>query len=257
MDCASFMNSIYYQAFGEELAADLTWHMIDYVTPRIMYYKFSHNESEKKLDEIVSVSFLAKVDSSQEVKMIGPKVTVNNLEIYVSEILVGNPIDNTMLEKITEAVKAKINDKTSAIEVASSVYGEYGIEVEDDERKNIQNCFSLHDSTKGDVLSRKIINIKKDCGVYSLYGGYGVVTPEIKTNYKVRCVKIQRRDLMAGDIILCSDDPYGNDTYSAFYTGDELTGCFQASSKPKTIRDSEIIDSLFGRFCFVVLRPYM
>jgi hypothetical protein len=173
---------------------------------------------------------------------------------------VNKPRFNIKPPESRTSLKAKINDKTSALEAASSVYGEYGIEVEDDERKNIQNCFSLHDSTKGDVLSRKIINIKKDCGVYSPFGGYGVVTPEIKTNYKVRCVKIQRRDLMAGDIILCSDDPYGNDTYSSFYTGDALTGCFQASGKVKTIRDSEMdefIDSLFGRFCFVVLRPYM
>jgi len=139
-------------------------------------------------------------------------------------------------------------------------YGKFGIEMDNDEQKNICNSFYLHDSTKGDVLSRKRRNNKKDCGVDSLFGGYGVITPEVVFDYGIRCNKIQRRDLMPGDIILCSDDPYGVNTYSSFYTGDKLIGRFDAGNNAECIENSDIdvfIDSLFGRFCFVILRPYM
>lgn len=427
LDCSSFVNTVYYQAFGYLLSADLTWHMIDYVKPRIFYYELTHNETRKDISEIekkireliepgdvitydrgvgsghtlmytgddkfihctsngrpdsydyvnkksreyedggifiqdisvlfepddgenvkkgslfcrnnrrfavarpldimgeptenaiartdrakdllcevtvsrpggqhisygekaeytvfvrnlsceeknveisfqestvvkkagagktISAAFLKEVRNSEE----KPKVTVNTLDVFVPEILVGNSIDGSKLAQIITIVCEKLADNASAVEAAAYAYGKFGIEMDNDEQKNICNSFYLHDSTKGDVLSRKRRNNKKDCGVDSLFGGYGVITPEIVFDYGIRCNKIQRRDLMPGDIILCSDDPYGVNTYSSFYTGDKLIGRFDAGNNAECIENSDIdvfIDSLFGRFCFVILRPYM
>ena len=83
--------------YGEEVEYTVFVRNIGSI-PKDVTINIQGNITDKTVlpDEIVSVSFLAKADSSQEVKMRGPKVTVNNLEIYVPEILVGNPIDNTI-----------------------------------------------------------------------------------------------------------------------------------------------------------------
>jgi len=116
----------------------------------------------------------------------------------------------------------------------------------------------VKDSSKLFTDKPKVTVNDKDFSVYSLFVGYGVVTPEHPVNYGIRCSKIKRSDLMPGDIILVSDDPYGTKTYSSFYTGKKLIGRFRADENSKCIENSEIdrfVDSLFGRFCFVILRP--
>lgn len=49
LDCSGFCFDVYYQAFGYELEADLTWHMADMLEPRVYYYEktFCETESEK------------------------------------------------------------------------------------------------------------------------------------------------------------------------------------------------------------------
>jgi hypothetical protein len=65
---------------------------------------------------------------------------------------------------------------------------------------------------------------------------------------------------MAGDIILCSNDPFAKQTYALFYTGDSLIGPTEVGLSAKEMKGEEIdafINTLFGRFCFIILRPWL
>ena len=95
-------------------------------------------------------------------------------------------------------------------------------------------------------------------GVYSFFGGVGVITPEKIAHPYVRCSKVLRRDLMAGDIILVCDDNFGQNIYTSYYSGEELCGQFEYGGEVKCIKGEELdrfIDSLLGRYTFVILRP--
>lgn len=48
-DCASFVWSAFYHAFGHEIESGVTWNMIDYGTPRICYRELTHNEPEAEI----------------------------------------------------------------------------------------------------------------------------------------------------------------------------------------------------------------
>ena len=52
LDCSSFVGAVFYEAFGYELPSDLTWHMIDYVTPRVYYYEFNKAETGEDFKKI-------------------------------------------------------------------------------------------------------------------------------------------------------------------------------------------------------------
>lgn len=95
-------------------------------------------------------------------------------------------------------------------------------------------------------------------GVYSLFGGVAVITPEKIAYPHIRCNKPLRCDLMEGDIVLLCDDNFGLTTYSSYYNGKALIGRFECDGDIKTIEGEELdrfIDSLLGQYSFVVLRP--
>ncbi|MBQ2695916.1 MAG: C40 family peptidase [Clostridia bacterium] len=429
LDCSGFVNAMYYQAFGVELPADLTWHMIDYVKPQIFYYELTHKETPEDMKEIEEnvLSFLlpgdvitldrgvgnghtmlylgngeytdctvngrpnsydyenkksreyaegglwrqplaslfisgsrkslfkenvrrfavarplelmgeptketlarmttakdlfcgvltnfpggrqatygesvvytvfvrnqsfmektAKVTfqmpgGKQEAKelhlsprgretavfsvvaeqtagfrLAAPTVTVNGLHIYVPEVLVGQGLDAAAMQKLTETVVDKMQGGKTAMQAAAEAYEAYGVSMSGDEKEHFNNCFYLHDSTGGDVVSRKPQNPGADLGVLTYFGGIGTVTPEFAIKDGVRCYKISTRDLLPGDVLLVSDDANGKTTYSSFYTGKQLVGRFcpeESVSKLSRAETDAYVDSLFGRFSFILLRP--
>ena len=52
LDCSSYVGALYYETFGVELPADLTWHMIDYIGPRVYYYELTHEETPEEIENI-------------------------------------------------------------------------------------------------------------------------------------------------------------------------------------------------------------
>ena len=59
-------------------------------------------------------------------------------------------------------------------------------------------------------------------------------------------------------MILCADDALFTRTYAAVWTGKKLVGCFEygAVASERSGKEADRwIDTLFGRFCFAVLRP--
>ena len=70
--------------------------------------------------------------------------------------------------------------------------------------------------------------------------------------------RVNREDLLPGDVLLCLEDSFGDVAYSAFFDGEKLIGCFEAGGKTRSISGEELdafMDSLFGRFAFLLLRP--
>lgn len=162
-----------------------------------------------------------------------PSVMVNGLSIYVPDVVVGPDLGNTIVTR-DEFIEAAICSKI------------------------LHRLFFLHDTVAGDVLSKRPFCPSGDMNVYGLYGGFGVITPQIAAGEEVRAVYIDRSCLEPGDMILCADDALLEKCYGVFWDGEELSGSFDYSEMPTFRKGEEAdrwIDSLFGRFCFAVIRP--
>ena len=54
LDCSAFVWATYFQTFDYMLEADLTWHIIDQVTPMIYYKELTHQETPEEIEQIRS-----------------------------------------------------------------------------------------------------------------------------------------------------------------------------------------------------------
>jgi hypothetical protein len=189
----------------------------------------------------------------------GPLVTVNGLEIYAHRVLLGNVLTEVQAESVCADVRAAMKAGDTALTAAAKTYAALGVSMSPLASRYAVGHFFLHDSTKGDVLSRRVQRPADDLTVYSGFGGTGVITPEMGSiPMGPRTTYISRTDLLPGDVILCLDDGFGLSANSCFYDGESLTGSFAAGEACRTLRDDELddfIDSLFGRYAFLLLRP--
>ncbi len=202
--------------------------------------------------------FKVVVENDELLYIEGPEVTVNSLKVNAPKVLVGKKANAEEISKVCSLTVKEIESGKTAVEAASVAYREIGIEIDARESQYIYNCFYIHDTLSGDVLSRRAQNPAKDMGVYSYFGGVAVITPEKVSYPHIRCNKILRRDISAGDIILIADDNYGICTYSAFCDGEKIIGKFEKNGEVKTLLGEEIdifIDSLLGQHLFIILRP--
>lgn len=122
----------------------------------------------------------------------------------------------------------------------------------------LNDLFLRYDSQKGDVLWRKPQMPWQDGCLYSYFGGTGVVTPELGSCALVRARRMTLADLQPGDRILCSDDALFQRTYACCVTAEGLVGVFEPETEAIALTGEEtarFVDSLPGRFCYVVQRP--
>lgn len=427
LDCSSYVGALYYETFGKELPADLTWHMIDYVKPRIYYYEFNHNETDEEKKEIqkrmtdlllsgdvitydrdvgsghtmmyigndkfthctsgkgnpnsydyenrrsreypcgglwvdsfselfcesrlfspkirrvaisrpleimgepterakmrlgnarglvaeitsshpgattvevgenieytlsvlnsldeertVEVSFSAPdgtysdddgtrnlcirahseatlkftvtVNDGERIFIDGPRVKINGLRVFAHKVLVGRGLSKENLAFIIES----IDESKPLFPAVRDAYRRIGAHFAESETEALQSLFYLHDCLSGDILTRRAQDPSGDGALYSMFGGTHVATSEMISYPYIRCTKVLARDIVPGDVIVCSDDVYGNKTYSSVYTGEALFGKFEYTDEPKALVGEEIdefLDSLIGRAVFFVLRP--
>ncbi len=213
-----------------------------------------------KAGEECRLPFVVTVNpSNQAIQLDRPQVTVNDLQIYAHPILLGRPMDCAAWQTIQETVLAEMECGATALAAASAAYGKFDIALNPEEKPYCRTHFSFHDSPAGDVLSRRPQKPFEDLAVYGAFGGKCVITPEMTVTQGVRMTHITRADLLPGDVLLCLDDGVGNCTYSAFFDGECLHGRFEPDEENHIIRDEELdrfIDSLFGRYAFLLLRPW-
>lgn len=210
--------------------------------------------------EEIRLTFTVTVDKTNKAASLdGPVVTVNDLIIYAHPVLLGRKMTDTQWAQVKEIALAEIAKGETAVAAAAKAYALLGIQMDGRQKRYSWTYFCYHDSTSGDCLSRKPQNPFADLAVYGGFGGKNVITPELTAVPEgVRTTHILPRDLLPGDVVLCMDDAFGDKSYSAFYDGERLVGAFEADGETRTIEGEELenfIDSLFGRFAFLHLRP--
>ena len=212
-------------------------------------------------NEAKTVTFTVKVtDNAANLAYIdGPRVTVNGLSVFTHQTLVGKKLVEGEVKEINKSAYEKKDSVISIIDAVRKEYERIGAKILANETEYIRNSFFMYDSTSGDLLYRKPQNPASDGAVYSMFGGKGVTTPENSAYPFIRTTKPISADFAPGDIIVISNDPYGVNCFSAYYTGTALIGKFEDSDEAISVRDgaqvAEFFDSLLGRFAFIVIRP--
>ena len=205
------------------------------------------------------LTFTVTVDADNTAPWLdGPAVTVNGLEVYAHPVLLGRPMTEEQTARVLEVAKAAMAEGADAVAAAAKAYGELGVKMDPVMQHYANSHFFLHDSTKGDVLSRRPQKPFEDLAVYAAFGGRAVITPEMGSADGIRTVHIRRRDLLPGDVLLCLGDGLGRSAFSCMFDGEVFTGCFETGGETKTLTAEEtdnVIDTLFGLHSFLLLRP--
>lgn len=203
--------------------------------------------------------FSVTVDKANTaIQLEGPVVTVNDLIIYAHPVLLGRQMTDSHWKTVKETALEELSRGETAIAAAAKAYGLLGISMDPVQKHYSWGKFCYHDTPAGDVISRRPQKPFEDLAVYTGFGGKNVITPEMAAGSYVRTTFISAADLLPGDVILCLEDSFGDVAYSAFFDGEKLIGCFEEGGKTRSISGEEMdtfIDSLFGRFAFLLLRP--
>lgn len=217
-------------------------------------------EKTLQAGEETRLTFTVTVEETNKaISLDGPVVTVNDLIIYAHPVLLGRRMTQPQWESVKKTAMAEIAKGATAVEAAAKAYAPMGIQMDERQKRYSWTYFCYHDSTAGDVLSRQPQKPFADLAVYGGFGGKNVITPEMTAiPGNVRTTHILPRDFLPGDVLLCMDDAFGDTAYSAFYDGERFIGKFEADGQTRTMEGEELekfIDSLFGRFAFLHLRP--
>lgn len=201
-------------------------------------------------------------EEERSIYLEAPDVRVNGLKIPAKRVLLGKSAEAEQRKALLQEMREKLTSGMEVMKAASEVYGKQGIVMSCDKKTYICSLFQHFDTCakeNNNVLVRFSQKPFEDMTVYSLFGGAGVVTGDILLEPDKRTTEILERDLMAGDIILCANDPFAVQTYALFYTGESLIGASEQGLANRELKGEEMetfIRSLFGRFCFLVLRPW-
>ncbi|MBO5727262.1 MAG: C40 family peptidase [Oscillospiraceae bacterium] len=210
--------------------------------------------------EELQVKFRVRVDESNTAPYLdGPTVIVNELNIFAHRVLLGRGMTPEQWATVKKITADAISIEKTALAAAAEGYAAVGVQVEPLEKKYTHTHFFLHDSTKGDVLSRCPQVPERDLAVYSAFGGKAVITPEMgSTPVGPRTTYFNRADLLPGDILLCLEDGLGTDAFSVFYDGESLTGRFAGETACRCLTGDALdafVDGLFAHYAFLLLRP--
>ena len=202
------------------------------------------------------------VEAERKIFLEPPQVHVNGLTIPGRKVLLAPAVNPEDREAVIKEMREQLAEGMEVMKAAAEVYGRRGIAMNGDKKTYIRGLFHHFDTAareNNNILVRKSQNPFEDMAVYSLFGGKGVVTGDIVNDPDQRTTEILQSDLQPGDIILCGNDPYAVQTHALFYTGDSLIGASEPGLANRELKEEELetfMRSLFGRFCFVVLRPW-
>jgi hypothetical protein len=180
------------------------------------------------------------------------------LIVYAHPVLLGRKMTDSQWEAVKGIALAELSKGETAIAAAAKAYAPLGIAMDPVQKHYSWGKFCYHDTPAGDVISRRPQKPFADLAVYTGFGGKNVITPEMAAGSYVRTTFISVRDLLPGDVLLCLEDAFGDVAYSAFFDGEKMTGVFESAGQTRSISGEELdrfVDSLFGRFAFLLLRP--
>lgn len=187
-----------------------------------------------------------------------PQVFVNGLRIWTPRVMVGAALPAECAAALGKAAHELAGSRGDLLDLLHPAWESCGYSVPASVPYALHSLFFLHDTELVDVVSRRQQRPARDLGVYKLYGGIGVITPQNASGADLRMTHITRDFLQPGDLILCADDALFTKTYAVLWTGKKLIGFFEygAVASERTGKDADRwIDTLFGRFAFAVMRP--
>jgi len=206
-----------------------------------------------------SLDFEVRIDRCTDIMLDSPALNASGLEVYAPPVLLGKNLSSDEADTVITAYKKAIESGTGVPAALSAAYNEIGIAFDENHELLMWKLFFRHDSLNGgEVFSRRVQQPDCDMAVYSYFGGASVITPEVSSDIYKRTVQLHMDDLQNGDIILCGDDHTNRTVYACMYTGEGFTGNFEAGGEIKTLCGDDAaayLDSLMGRFAFVILRP--
>ena len=190
------------------------------ICPRNIDIKYNKKESSVLLNagENLSKSYIEifKEDMVHKGNIIKPNITLNDVSIYVPEIVYD---------------KNQFSDDFLFLKP-----------------EEIINClFEKQTKSEGEVYHLKSKSRIKSILVPSLFGGFGVISPEIVKLPEIRTHRISLSSLQSGDLILYKDT-LDSPAKAVKYCGN---GAFDFAENEDAY---DFTDSLFGRFCFCVIR---
>ena len=206
-------------------------------------------------------------------KLSPPKVTVNGMNVFCRDVYCGRVLSPDEVDTVTAVARYALSsaDAGTAFSGASeallssslAVYTSIGacmdtFSMNPDCRGIMTRLFFRHDTLCGDVLSLRPEN-SRNCGIApGLYGGKGVISPSAAYSYVERTRDLRINAFMPGDIILTCDDALLKDCRCCCFTGSSFIGEFKPGcgiEERSEASAERFVESLFGRFVFVVLRP--
>ena len=197
----------------------------------------------------VQLPFTVRIDRDlTAIRLEGPQVTVSGLHVYAHPVLLAKEVPAGLLPAITEQVKAGMAAGRTALAAAADAWAAHGVRFCPDAGKYDLSHFCFHDSTKGDVLSRRPQDPFSDLAVWSAFGGRAVITPEMASSHGMRITRLEPGDLQEGDILITMRGPFGHGAESRYWDGQTFLGSDREHSLTR-------LESLFGRFAWILLRP--
>ena len=199
--------------------------------------------------------------SGSDGEILSPCVTVNGMHVFCREIHCGRVLTAEEAAQVCAAVMDAVTESADGETVAAAAfeaYGKRGAKWYVDCRAAMTRLFFRHDALSGDVLSRRTPDAHTDGAAYGLYGGKGVVSPSSGFSFIDRTRDLRLSALMPGDIIITCGDALFSSCRSFCYTGKSVIGVFECGGKAEERSDEaaeRFIESLFGCYAFVVLRP--
>ena len=183
-----------------------------------------------------------------------PAFTVNDIPVWAERVLVAPKMDRAALDHVISEVQPQGDCLYDCVVRA---YAHAGIQMEKDVFRTLLPLFRLLDGAAGDVLWRFPQEPTKDMALYSYFGGTGVITPELSAIDTIRVHRILPRDLQPGDIVLISEDASLRQVNCLFVTHDGILSQFCGNPIEYLTGDAvdKLVDTLPGRFCYIVLRP--
>ena len=206
--------------------------------------------------KIKSAPFAVGIEKGSDAVVDPPHIAVNGLTVAAPRLLRGQSLTRDEAGRVVRAASTCPGSGEDPMAAFCAAYRDVGIRLPSSASHILSRLFYRHDSVVGAVLSRLKQCPRRDMAVYSLFGGFGVITPEAAVIPGIRTTQITRGDLQPGDIVLCCDDAQMRETYACLWTGDSIAGCFDAGEVPRFLREESaglFLESLFGRFCFMII----
>lgn len=207
--------------------------------------------------ETVSITFPVQAVSAEQFWLPAPVIMANGLQVYAPRVLVGTNLSGKQAGSVLTAMQSAAKAGASTEEAVNAAYQTVGIALPD-RRLLLRDLFHRYDSVNGEVFVRRVQNPAQDLAVYGYFGGIGVVTPDVVCDPFLRTTQLRMEDLQPGDILLVSEDYTNFRHHEALFTGDGFLGSFEHGQAPSTLTGAEAaawLDSLPGRFAYVLLRP--